>query len=382
MSRRSKGEGTVYFDNTKERWVGQADGGINPSTGKRRRAKVVGGPGESKSSVAARLRERIAETRPTGAPTTVGELCELWLDRAAPKRKGPKSLLDDRRLVELHVLLRFRSTRLDALTVEDVETWLDGLSKGLARSTVVKIKGQLAMAFDFGIRRRHVSWNPARLAEMPSGTKARREGRALTGPEARALLNVADHHRLGAWVTCALTMALRPGEVSGLTWHSVDLDEGMAIIHQVMAWVKEVPTLKPSTKTGKVRTLTIPPRALDALRNHRKRQAEERLLMGDRWPMKWQDLVFVTQDGTPLSPANVRRMVRNMAAEAGIDGRVTPYDLRHSATSLLSEAGVPPELLADLLGHVDTRMVHRFYRHPVSPTIRVAAEHIDTALGL
>jgi integrase len=61
---------------------------------------------------------------------------------------------------------------------------------------------------------------------------------------------------------------------------------------------------------------------------------------------------------------------------------VTPYDLRHSATSLLSEVGVPPEMLADLLGHVDTRMVHRFYRHPVSPTIRVAAEHIDTALDL
>jgi integrase len=111
-------------------------------------------------------------------------------------------------------------------------------------------------------------------------------------------------------------------------------------------------------------------------------QAEEKLLMGDRWPMKWQDLVFVTQNGTPLSSANARRMVRNMAAEAGIDGRVTPYDLRHSATSLLSEVGVPPEMLADLLGHVDTRMVHRFYRHPVSPTIRVAAEHIDTALDL
>jgi integrase len=156
----------------------------------------------------------------------------------------------------------------------------------------------------------------------------------------------------------------------------------VAIIHQAMTWVREVPTLKPSTKTGRVRTLSIPRRAVVTLRNHRKRQAEEKLLMGDRWPMKWQDLVFVTQNGTPLSSANARRMVRNMAAEAGIDGRVTPYDLRHSATSLLSEVGVPPEMLADLLGHVDTRMVHRFYRHPVSPTIRVAAEHIDTALDL
>jgi len=74
--------------------------------------------------------------------------------------------------------------------------------------------------------------------------------------------------------------------------------------------------------------------------------------------------------------------VTNLVEEAGIEGRVTPYDLRHSATSLLSAAGVAPELLADLLGHVDTRMVFRHYRHPVTPTISVAADHIESALNL
>lgn len=59
-----------------------------------------------------------------------------------------------------------------------------------------------------------------------------------------------------------------------------------------------------------------------------------------------------------------------------------PYDLRHTATSLLSASGVAPELLADLLGHRDTRMVHKHYRHPVSPTVTVAADHLEAALGL
>jgi hypothetical protein len=38
------------------------------------------------------------------------------------------------------------------------------------------------------------------------------------------------------------------------------------------------------------------------------------------------------------------------------------------------------DLLADLLGHVDTRMLFRHYRHPVTPTIDVAAEHIERAI--
>ena len=80
-----------------------------------------------------------------------------------------------------------------------------------------------------------------------------------------------------------------------------------------------------------------------------------------------------------MDPANVRRLVKRIAIAAGIDGVVTPYDLRHTATSVLSATGVAPEL-ADLLGHVDTRMVFRHYRHPVTPTIDVAADHIERAI--
>lgn len=185
-----------------------------------------------------------------------------------------------------------------------------------------------------------------------------------------------------------LTLGLRPGEISGLTWDAIDFEKGTVVIHQTMTGLPKQPrkperaALKPSTKTGRVRTLNLPPRAYVALTDHRKLQDEDRHFMGDRWPSEWQSLVFVTENGTPLSPPNMRRMVSWMAKEAGIEGKVTPYDLRHTATSLLSAAGVAPELLADLLGHTSTRMVERFYRHPVTPTISVAADHIDTALGL
>jgi integrase len=123
--------------------------------------------------------------------------------------------------------------------------------------------------------------------------------------------------------------------------------------------------------------MTVPP-----LQRQRKAQVEERLLMGDRWPLKWHDLVFVTTNGTPMGPTNVRHVVQRLATEAGIDGVFTPYDLRHTATSLLSAAGVAPELLADLLERRDTRMVFRHYRHQVTPTISVAADHIEQALAL
>jgi len=381
MTRRAQGEGSLYFDRDRRRWVGQASAGVNPATGKRRRLKVVGAEGESKSDVARRLSVRIRESSSSSEITTVGALVEDWLAKAAPARKSAAWLETSRNLVESHVLPGLSKAKLAAISVEDIESWMGELSKRLSLSTLVKVRSQLALAFDYGIRRRIVDWNPARIAEMPSATTPPREGRTLTPSEARNLLNIVADHRLGAWIVTTLTLGLRPGETSGLCWDSVDLDSGLIIVHRSLSWLGNVPSLK-ETKTKRPRTLDAPARTIDALRDHRKRQFEERLMMGDRWSAKWSDLVFVSEAGTPLIPANLRRLVSDLAVAAGIEGKVTPYTLRHSATSLLSASGVPPELLADMLGHRDTRMVHKHYRHPVTPTVSVARDNIEDALGL
>jgi integrase len=114
---------------------------------------------------------------------------------------------------------------------------------------------------------------------------------------------------------------------------------------------------------------------MDALREHRKRCAEERLMMGDLWPTKWGSLVFVSENGTPINRSNLRRLIGRFAQDAGIEGVLNPYDLRHTATSLISAAGLSAERLADLLGHKDTRMMFGHYRHPVTSSVSVAAEY-------
>lgn len=378
--RRAPGEGSLYFDTARERWVGQADAGINPKTGKRRRVKVTGKPGESKSSVGRRLRERIEALSSTSAvsPEAVRNLVDVWLTRAAPKTKSEPTMAMVRSLVNTHILPVFGSVRLSALTVEDIEAFLDARGGTHSKSTLSKLRGVLAQVFDFGVARRHMTWNPARVAELPPDASQSREGRALTASEARSLLNVAESHRNGVWALVAMTLGLRPGEVSGLTWESIDFDAETVTVYQSLTWSENSPRLK-QTKTGNVRTLALPQITLGALAKHRKQAAEERLLMGHQWPDRWASLVFVSENGTPLNPANVRRFVRTLADDAGIEGQVTPYDLRHSCTTLLAAAGMSADRLADLLGHKDTRMVFGHYRHRDGMTVTTAAEYWSSA---
>ena len=167
----------MYFDSSRERWIGAAAAGVNPKNGARRRVKVTGKPRESRSSVAARLRARMVELEEAGrSPETVGELIEAWRTRAAPKRKSESTLTMTDSLIKNHIVPVLGDVKLSKLDVETVEAFLDARAE-LAKSTLDKIKTILAQSFDFGIRRRPIDWNPARVAELPTNATSTREGR-------------------------------------------------------------------------------------------------------------------------------------------------------------------------------------------------------------
>ena len=96
------------------------------------------------------------------------------------------------------------------------------------------------------------------------------------------------------------------------------------------------------TKTEKSRrTLELPGQAADALREHRARQAEERLAAGPLW--RDHGLVFASQAGTPLDASHVRRAFKAITRKAGLGENWTPRELRHSFVSIMSDNGVPIE---------------------------------------
>jgi site-specific recombinase XerD len=130
------------------------------------------------------------------------------------------------------------------------------------------------------------------------------------------------------------------------------------------------------TKTEKSRrTLEIPDRAAEALRQHHTRQAAQRLEAGDRWH---GDLVFCTGTGTALAAGNVRRSFRAITKAAGIGVTWTPRELRHSFVSILSGSGVGIEAIADLVGHTTTVVTQKVCRHQLRPVITTGATTMNT----
>ena len=94
--------------------------------------------------------------------------------------------------------------------------------------------------------------------------------------------------------------------------------------------------------------------------------AADRVAAADDWVET--GLVFTTTVGTPIDPSNLRREFAKLTRRAGI-GHWHPHELRHSAASLLSAAGVPIEQISDVLGHEGPRTTAAVYRHLVNASV-------------
>lgn len=384
--RRGNGEGSIFFEEERNRWIGQISI-ADPGSGKRSRPKVTG---KSRTEVARKLKELRDQEGVAASSSrvrTVGELLDLWFETAAAAKLGPGSTLDNYgSQIDKHIKPKLGRLRLDKVTAEDIDRFLLSMAAdGYSRSTLVKLRSVLRQAFRWGVKRRHISWDPAALAEMPSQLvfdaatpKQVRKARALTPDEARRFVAATLGRRNGIALQLALVLGLRPGELTALTWGDVDLDTGTVTVSRAWKGKGAHRHLGPPKTRGSARSLGIPEKVVAGLRVHRIAQLEERVRAGE-WH-DTHDLVFTTRSGRPIDPANLRWLARAVAEDAGV-GKVAPYDLRHSAASILSELGVRNEHLADLLGHVDTRMVERHYRHRLGTSVDVAVAPMGELLA-
>lgn len=132
------------------------------------------------------------------------------------------------------------------------------------------------------------------------------------------------------------------------------------------------------TKTRRSRrTVALPARCVEILRNRRIAQERQRTLAGQRWTDS--DLVFASEIGSELDAANVRRGFRRVLASAGLPAKEwTPRELRHSFVSLLSDSGVTVDQIARPAGHSGgSNVTELIYRKQIRPVIDDGATAID-----
>ena len=355
-------------------WMAMADLGI--VDGKRGRQYIYG---KTQAEVQRRLTDTLDRkdkgTLPKPGRLTVAAWLTTWL-KGLDKR--PRTIEHYEGNVRLHLIPGLGSKPLAKLTATDVERFLaERRQAGLAPRTVHHIRAVLRNALKKAVRNRLVPFNVAAESDAP---KVPHEEMQTLGLDQVAQLREAlKGSVLDAFFIIAVGLGVREGELLGLRWSDIDLERGVLHVRVQLQWIRAkegerrrvAALVEPKSKTSR-RALRLSAPAVDALRAHRIRWANDKLRLGDRWLNLW-DLVFVGAQGEPLHPKAVWREWRRVLAVAGLP-LIRPHDLRHTAGTLMREQGVDIKVIQETLGHSSIGITLDTYGH-VTPGLR------DQAVG-
>jgi integrase len=297
---------------------------------------------------------------------TLAVFLEDWLEHSARPNVRPWTYRGYEVHVRRHIIPDLGRLPLAKLTTADVRRWVSGkLEAGLAPKTVHYMKGTLRTALNQAVDDGLVVRNVA--VPVRTSKKVVRKARPLDMQETRRFLRAIRGDRLEALYLVAL-LGLRQGEVLGLVWEDVDLDAGRLEVRQALQRARgRYELVEPKTE-GSHRSVKLPPTVVARLREHRRRQASERLRAA-RWRDEWR-LVFTTVDGSPLNGRVVLAAFQRKLSEAGLP-KVRFHDLRHACSSLLQAGGISPKAVQEQLGHSDLSMTLRYTK--VLPELAEAA---------
>ncbi len=164
---------------------------------------------------------------------------------------------------------------------------------------------------------------------------------------------------------------LRRGEACGLHWDDVDLDAGTLTVRwQIVqhGWATAMDTPKTDDSEAAV---TLDAETVTVLRAHRTRQRRERLKAGAAWTDT--GLVFTTDTGGQLHPADVTDHFHHLTAQAGLPP-IRLHDLRHGTATMGLAAGVQMKVISRRLRHSSPTFTQKFYGDVLPELTHAAAE--------
>lgn len=379
MARKSAaGSGTIrkkpVIRNGKEYiyWEARYTAGYDPGTGKQIQRSITG---KTQKEVSRKLKEATTalDAGTYNAPNkmTVAEWMDLW---SADYLGGVKPLTVStyQSSIKMHIKPCLGAIRLDALTPHKIQEFYNSLT--VSPKTVKNIHGVLHKALDQAVANRYIRFNPADSCVLPR--VVRKEIKPLESDQIAAFLQAVRGDPFEDLFLVTLFTGLREGEILGLTWDCVDLDNGILTINkQLIAarGTKEKYQLAP-TKNSKARTITVAPSVRDILRRVKCHQLENRLKYGECWTDT--GFVFTTELGEHLIHYTVYSHYKRIAAQIGCpDSRF--HDLRHTYAVASIQSGDDLKTVQENLGHATASFTLDVYGHVTQQMRQASADRME-----
>lgn len=303
---------------------------------------------------------------------TVSEWFEYWSREVKSGTVRQSTMTEFISRFRNHVEPKIGHLKLAEVKPMHCQGVLNALSETHATASIKLVASILRMLFKDAVANDLIIKDPMVSVTCRNLGHDTEDKRALTLEEQKKFLQHAQQRRYYNQFAFVLQTGLRVGELIGLKWEDVDLEERVLCVRRSMrlskdGWVEGTP----KSKAG-VRDIPLTQEAVEILK-HQRVAAEQRT--------QWKDLVFVGKKGYPVAASAYDSMLRQIGMETGI----TPlhmHILRHTMATRCVEGGMHPKTLQSILGHSSYEITMDRYVHVADDMKEKEMQQVETILSV
>lgn len=297
---------------------------------------------------------------------TTKELLFEWLDNYEKERIKARTYSRYQGLIELHIVPTLGDFDIKAISRRQLQEFLwqkkkDGnirTGETLSATSTNLMLTILNMAFEYAVDMELIEDNPCiRLKRAPDD---RKKVEAFTRDEQRkleAVIRNEDDRRLFGIILC-LYSGLRIGELLGLEWSDVDLENGIITINKTIyrekdesgEWQLCVDTPK---TTSSERIIPLPSYIVEQLREHKATAKSQ--------------YVVENKKGERMSIRSYQYMFERLTEKAEVR-KLNFHALRHTFATRAIECGMDIKTLSEIMGHKNASITLNRYAHSMMDT--------------
>lgn len=311
---------------------------------------------KTKTDCRAKLRQAMADADrgvTFDSKTTLGEYLDSWLPRI--KGKGIRQRTWERyeQIVRIHLKPALGHIKLKNLKWAHADKLYSDKLETASNRTVHYIHVTLHKALDSAVKDGLIPSNVTDGARLKQDSGY--EINPLTPEQADTFLECARGDRFETLYLLALKYGLRQGELLGLKWQDVDLNNRTIKVRRTMS-ESRAGRIEEDTKSGKDRVIRLSEAHTDALRSYRA--------ASNGSPDNGRDeLVFATTSGTAVNSSNlINRSFKPILKAAELPD-IRFHDLRHTCATIRIMRGQPLHRVSKLLGHASIAITADIYVH-------------------
>lgn len=358
-------------------WEGRYTLGRDPGTGKQIQKSVYG---KTQAIVRKKLQAATASidegTYIEPSKLTVGAWLDIWLAEYTNGIK-PLTLKSYDNHIRNHIKPAFAAKKLSALCTHEIQAFYNKLQRGteetpgLSSKSIKNLHGVFHKALTQAVELGYIKYNPSEACKLPRVEKP--QIKPLDDNEITAFLKAIKGHQFEILYLVDLFTGMRQGEILGLTWDSIDFQNGTILIYRQLQKIKGKYKFV-SLKNDKTRRITPAPSIMKVLQEHRRVQLEWKLKAGAVW--EDSNLVFTNQFGAHLTHITVYKNFKKIVKSIGLP-EMRFHDLRHSYAVVSIRSGDDIKTVQGNLGHATAAFTLDVYGHITEQMKQESAQRME-----